>query len=145
MMRRGGVARGGTRAGGLARTEARDADLAGDLLEGLVQRLLELLLVDLDGELDLVALEGLDDGFHKVGRVYRRVLRCRASNIGRLGSGLDGTTLRPNRRVGTVDASAIDAGRGVAQPGSAPALGAGGRGFKSRLPDHRLPSMPLRV
>src|ERR1035437_182048 len=28
-------------------------------------------------------------------------------------------------------------GRGVAQPGSAPALGAGGRGFKSRRPDHR--------
>jgi hypothetical protein len=26
--------------------------------------------------------------------------------------------------------------RGVAQPGSAPALGAGGRGFKSRRPDH---------
>jgi hypothetical protein len=26
--------------------------------------------------------------------------------------------------------------RGVAQPGSAPALGAGGRGFKSPLPDH---------
>ena len=27
------------------------------------------------------------------------------------------------------------AARGVAQPGSAPALGAGGRGFESRLPD----------
>src|SRR5487761_1570103 len=27
--------------------------------------------------------------------------------------------------------------RGVAQPGSAPALGAGGRGFKSPLPDRR--------
>ena len=26
--------------------------------------------------------------------------------------------------------------RGVAQPGSVPALGAGGRGFKSRRPDH---------
>src|SRR5437588_12834657 len=58
--------------GGLARPKARDAHLTGDLLEGLIQRPLELLLVDLDGELDLVALEGLDDGFHKVGRVYRR-------------------------------------------------------------------------
>ncbi len=28
--------------------------------------------------------------------------------------------------------------RGVAQPGSAPALGAGGRRFKSALPDHPL-------
>src|ERR1035438_8754965 len=28
--------------------------------------------------------------------------------------------------------------RGVAQPGSAPALGAGGRAFKSPRPDHRI-------
>jgi hypothetical protein len=30
--------------------------------------------------------------------------------------------------------------RGVAQPGSAPALGAGGREFESRRPDHSRPS-----
>src|SRR2546427_10968612 len=30
--------------------------------------------------------------------------------------------------------------RGVAQPGSAPALGAGGRRFKSSRPDHKQPS-----
>ena len=32
--------------------------------------------------------------------------------------------------------------RGVAQPGSAPALGAGGRRFKSNRPDHFLPVQP---
>jgi len=30
--------------------------------------------------------------------------------------------------------------RGLAQPGSAPALGAGCRGFKSLIPDHFFPS-----
>ena len=45
-------------AGRLAGTEPGDADLAGDLAEGGVDRLVELGLVDLDRELDLVALEG---------------------------------------------------------------------------------------
>ena len=49
-------------AGRLAGPEARDADLLGDLLEGRVDGLLELACVDLDGQLDLVALEGLDGG-----------------------------------------------------------------------------------
>ncbi len=38
----------------LAGTEAGDADLAGDATEGVVDRLLELGLVDLDGNLDQV-------------------------------------------------------------------------------------------
>ena len=52
-------------AGRLAGTEAGDADLPGDALEGGIDLLLELRLVDLDGDLDLVALEGLDRGLHE--------------------------------------------------------------------------------
>ena len=52
-------------AGRLAGPEAGDADLAGDLAEGVVDRLVELVLVDLDGELDLVSLEGRDGGLHR--------------------------------------------------------------------------------
>ena len=65
-----GSARPGTEAGlqqtpgRLAGAEPGDADLTRDLLERGIDGLLELLLVDLDRELDLVALEGLDSGFH---------------------------------------------------------------------------------
>src|SRR5437763_3291369 len=45
--------------------EARDPRLAGDLAEGGVDRLVELALLELDGHLDLVALEGLDGGPHR--------------------------------------------------------------------------------
>ena len=54
-------------AGRLARTEAGKPDLAGDLLEGGVDRRLELTGVDLDGQLDLVALEGFDGALHAEG------------------------------------------------------------------------------
>ena len=54
-------------AGRLAGPEALDAHLAGDLLERRIDGLLELLLVDLDGELDLVPLEGFDGGSHAEG------------------------------------------------------------------------------
>jgi hypothetical protein len=47
--------------------EALDAHLTGDLLEGRVHGPLELLLVDLDGELYLVPLEGFDGGSHAEG------------------------------------------------------------------------------
>ena len=52
-------------AGRLARPEARQAHLAGDAAEGGVEVLFELRLVDLDGDLDPVPLEGLDDGLHR--------------------------------------------------------------------------------
>ena len=52
-------------AGRLAGPEAGEADLAGDAAEGGVEVLFELRLVDLDGDLDLVPLEGLDDGLHR--------------------------------------------------------------------------------
>jgi hypothetical protein len=37
------------------------------------------------------------------------------------------------------------ADQGVAQPGSAPALGAGGRGFESHLPDQQISYLPFRI
>ena len=43
-------------------------------------------------------------------------------------------TARPPRTI-RAGRSTMTRSRGVAQPGSAPALGAGGRGFKSPLPD----------
>ena len=55
----------------LAGPESGDSHLPRDLPEGGVQCLFELVLVDLDRELDLVALEGLDDGFHTENEVYR--------------------------------------------------------------------------
>ena len=54
-------------AGRLARAEAGEPHLAGDLLEGGVDRRLELTGVDLDGQLDLVALEGFDGALHAEG------------------------------------------------------------------------------
>ena len=47
-------------AGRLAGPEPGDADLAGDALERGVDLVLELCVVDLDRQLDLVALDGLD-------------------------------------------------------------------------------------
>jgi hypothetical protein len=49
----------------LAGPEPGQADLAGDALEGLVDGALELVRVDLDGQLDLVPLEGLDGASHR--------------------------------------------------------------------------------
>src|SRR4051812_1154145 len=51
--------------GRLARAEARDADLLGDALERTVERLVDLGLIDLDGQLHLVALEGFDGRLHR--------------------------------------------------------------------------------
>ena len=45
--------------------EPVDLDLAGETTERGVDRLFELRLVDLDGQLDLVALEGFSDCLHK--------------------------------------------------------------------------------
>jgi hypothetical protein len=53
----------------LAGPEARDPDLPRDPAEGVVDRPFELRLVDLDGQLDLVALKGLEGGPHKGGSV----------------------------------------------------------------------------
>ena len=54
-------------AGRLARPEAREADLLGDLLERGVHCALELPRLDLDGQLDLVPLEGFDGALHAEG------------------------------------------------------------------------------
>jgi hypothetical protein len=51
----------------LAGPEARDAHLPGQLAERRVDVLFELDLVDLDADLDLVALERLDGCLHKRG------------------------------------------------------------------------------
>ena len=52
-------------AGRLARPEARETDLLRDPPERGIDVLLELAFVDFDRELDLVALEGFDDGLHR--------------------------------------------------------------------------------
>ena len=52
-----------------------------------------------------------------------------------LGSGRHESENRARRNAGLPFVRVFS--RGVAQPGSAPALGAGCRGFKSRLPDPR--------
>src|SRR5205807_1207577 len=62
-------------AGRFAGAESRDAHLAGDLAEGGVEGALELRFVDFHRELDLVALEGLDDRLHTGRAVYRRRLQ----------------------------------------------------------------------
>ena len=49
----------------LARPEAGKAHLPGDPAEGGVEIALELRFVDLDGDLDPVPLEGLDDSLHR--------------------------------------------------------------------------------
>jgi len=58
-------------AGGLARPEAGDTDLLGDLRPGLGDRGLELRLVlgERDDDLDLVALFGLNRALHQTGEV----------------------------------------------------------------------------
>ena len=53
----------------LAGAETGYPNLPGDLAEGGVNILLELLLVDLDRQLDLVAFQRLDRGFHNGHRV----------------------------------------------------------------------------
>ena len=54
-------------AGGFAGAESGQAHLAGELTEGLVQLLLELLRVDVHRQLDPVALQGLDCAPHRLG------------------------------------------------------------------------------
>ena len=49
----------------LAGAEARQVDLLGDRLESTVDVVLELVLVDLDVQLDLVALEGFQRTLHR--------------------------------------------------------------------------------
>ena len=53
--------------GRLAPPETTDAHLARQLAEGGVHGFVELFGVDLDGELDLVPLEGFDGGSHADG------------------------------------------------------------------------------
>src|SRR3546814_353390 len=58
-------------AGRLARPEAGQADLLGDLLEGGGDGLVELVRGNLDGQLDLVPLEGFDGALHAEGEIGR--------------------------------------------------------------------------
>src|SRR5690606_34850340 len=79
-------------AGCLTRAEAREAHLAGDALEGIVDGDLELVRVDLDGQLDLVPLEGLDGASHRRdecswARAPRRMTTQRGGEAGRSGRG----------------------------------------------------------
>src|SRR5207248_9857272 len=60
------------RAGRLARTESRDPNLAGDAAERGIESLVELDFVDLDGNLDLVPLEGFDARLHPPASVRGR-------------------------------------------------------------------------
>ena len=53
--------------GAPCRAGTRGCGPRGRSSEGGVDRLVELVLVDLDGELDLVALEGFDGGLHRGG------------------------------------------------------------------------------
>src|SRR5205807_2371884 len=109
----------------------------------------ELALVDLDRELDLVPLEGLDRRPHDR-RVYRRLVSTRPAGLDDWGrhtpAMVQTRTMTGPTGSGAVVAQAALRGRrgppartmtadGEWRSGSAPALGAGGRGFKSRLPD----------
>ena len=118
-----------------ALAEARNLDLFGDLAEGRIYRLVELLRVDLDGNLDLVPLEGLDAALHE----------------GRSVVGVGALAGHPGKNgcAGDPLATTLVGLRGVAQPGSARALGARGREFESPLPDSdsnrpATPPHPLR-
>ena len=71
----------------LARTEARESNLPGQTGEGGVEVLFELSFVELDHELDLVALEGLNRGLHRLkctdaGSGARPVVRAGAIPVG---------------------------------------------------------------
>ncbi len=59
-------------AGRLARPEAGNPDFTRDFAEGGVDRLIELEFLDLDRQLHLVALEGLDRGLHREGELTGR-------------------------------------------------------------------------
>src|SRR5205085_11240398 len=85
--------------GGPAGTEPRDADLAGDLAEGGVESPVELLLVDLDRQLDLVAFAGLDAGLHTGSAVYRRPPATPAV-LGRYGAAEMASTRSPTLSSG---------------------------------------------
>ena len=61
----------------LAGAEPGQPDLAGDLAEGRVDVLVELGLVDVDRQLDLVALEGLQRALHRRSRVSGATARAR--------------------------------------------------------------------
>src|SRR5207244_3910200 len=180
--------------GRLPGTEPGYAYLPGDLAEGGVQGPVELLLFELDRELDLVALQGLDHRLHSVTRQLTggppKLLTCPRSGMPAASNGPGGarpggglTLVRRAPRPGREQPAAswpprwspsvspageatrvcrgsrclIGAvvapywrGRGRRfcltsqtkrdgewRSGSAPALGAGGRGFKSPLPDGR--------
>ena len=92
-------------AGRLAGPEPGNADLARDLAEREVDRLVELVLVDLDGELDLVSLEGCDGGLHRGVSVTGA---CLGPDNGRPGTGR-GRDLRYARRARPPGSGAAEA------------------------------------
>src|SRR4029450_12419820 len=85
-------------------------NLAGDLAVGVGDRLVELVLVDLDRELDLVPLEGRDGGLHRGESVTARggtpyYLRWGAGHRQRRSPpGSDRYAVRPSTGSGAVEA-----------------------------------------
>src|SRR4029450_7378367 len=89
-------------------------NLAGDLAVGVGDRLVELVLVDLDRELDLVPLEGRDGGLHRGERGTARggtPYYLRGGRVGFKGARGERRGVDPRTTWGGAPATASDAAR----------------------------------